>query len=286
MINKYKDIESKINQIVELLEDKKDTQEYKGLYKGIATLLSPLVEKPDILFLGINSGSGAWAEKNPTGTTNITPLRMINEDEYFLSNNDWFKENTARGSWGVGKANEAYEWYQRDKPINNIFPVRMIDLLYNIAEKKYPQAKISYKTPPFWTEDIKSKIMYTNLYPIITDNTNTLRKVHKQLSMESSLKGLWHTSKKRTSIWDVQKYFIENTRELVNLVKPKIIVCMGSQAYNDFTYTNNPKTSKIFETTDNGIPVIGFSRRGNWSSSIPDLSDMICKEICQKKGKK
>jgi len=276
MQKQYRDIENSISQIVELLEEKKDEPEYKGLYKGITTLLSPLIKDVDILFLGINSGSGAWIEKNPTGETNFTPLRMLGQDEYFFNHNDWFKENTSRGSWGEGKENKGYEWYQRDKPINNIFPARMIDLLYLIAQKEYPDVSVTNSSAPSWAEDIQKRIMYTNLYPIITDNTEKLKKVFTQLSKEESLKEIWDTSKKRVSKWDIQKYFVENTHKLVNLVQPKVIVCLGIQAYNDFTYTNCSKKTKIFETTYNGIPIIGFDRRGNWSGLLPELSDKIC----------
>ena len=77
----------------------------------------------------------------------------------------------------------------------------------------------------------------------------------------------------------MQKYFIDLVHKLVELVQPKVVVCMGTQAFNDFTYTNTSKKDKVFETMYDGIPIIGFNRNGNWSNAIPAISELICKKI-------
>jgi len=276
LLKEYKYIEDKIKDIVEILEKNKTTR-YKGLYKGIATLLSPIVKNPDILFLGINSGDGAFKEINQGKDSYDTPLRMIGEDETFINGEiDWFKKNTSRGGFVNGRW-EAYEWFQRDKPINNIFPARMIDLLYLIAEKKYP--KITNNTEPIWASECKKKIMYSNIYPIITSDTRDLYKIFSLLKEENDLKHLWE-NKKSLKKWDIQLFFVKLSHELVSLIKPKVIVCMGTQAFNDYTYTHNKKKSKIFTYKNDNEPlVIGFSRSGNFSSLLPKLADMIFKEI-------
>lgn len=280
LISEYSIIEKDINLIVEFLESKKNEVGYKNIYKGIATLLSPLVENPDILFLGINSGSGAWVELNQQKGTNHTPLRMLGHDDSFIKHqNDWFKPNTARGSWGKGKENKAFEWYQRDKPMNNQFPVNMIDLLYNIAEKKHPEIKTNDIEEPLWTEDIKNNVLYTNLYPVITDDVNDLNKIHKLLAKENSLQKLFSSENKKLNEWDIRLFFIRYIDKLVELINPKVIVCLGATAFNDFTYSKSKDKNKIFSTVKNDRHVIGFSRQGNWSGLIPKISEELSKHI-------
>jgi hypothetical protein len=270
---KYWKIETKIQPIVDLLETKKDA-EYRGLYKGIVTLMSPLLESPDVLFLGINSGSGAWKERNGDGETNDTPLRMLNHDEQFIrETNDLFKSNTARGSWGTNKENKSFEWWQRDKPINNVFPARMIDLIYEIAHHKYPSIETQDTEEPKWSDKVKSKIMYTNLYPIITDDTRALKSVHKLLAEEDLMRTL--IGKSEINEWDVRLFFINQIYRLIELINPKVIVCLGATVFNDFTFTSTEKKDPIFKTTIENRPVIGFSRRGNWSTVIPELAKHI-----------
>lgn len=277
MFDKYKKLENKIKIIIDLLETKKNTKEYYYKYKGIATLLSPLYANPDILFLGINSGDGAFNELNGNNKTNKTPLRIIGEDESFIKGElDWFKPNTARGGIVNGEW-EAYEWFQRDKKINNKFPANMIDLLFMIAEKKYHEITSSNNCEPTWKKEISEKIIYTNLYPIITKNTAILKAVHKSLLKEDTLRHLWESEKPKE--WDVRKYFISLTHELVDLVKPKIIICMGTTAFNDFTYTHDKKDDKIFTSSYKNIPIIGFNRSGNWTPLLPELANRIYAEL-------
>lgn len=94
--DRYTEIEKKILPVKVFLEDHKNEKHYKDLYKGISTLLSPLVYEPEILFMGINSGDGAYKEMNPKTDTNETPLRMIGNDERFLNKNNLFERGTAQ----------------------------------------------------------------------------------------------------------------------------------------------------------------------------------------------
>lgn len=284
VMKQYMKIEDRYSKIVNLLESKKDTVVYRGFYKGFYTLNGPLINNPDILFIGINPGAGAWKEINSQSGTNNTPLRMLGHDESFFSELDWFQNNTARGNWGKGKENKGYAWYQRDKPVNNQFPANMIDILFAIAEEKYPDIEVSTNVEPEWGNEIKSSIMVTNLYPMITDRTNQLNTLFSALKKENALKELWNTDGKKTKDWDVQKYFISTTHELVKLIKPKVIVCMGVQAYNDFTYTSFKKNKEVFSTTDNDIPVIGFKRVQNWRYLIPSIATMILMKLAERES--
>ena len=96
---KYCEIEKGIVPIKDFLENNKDSNGFKGLYKGIITLNSPLVFQPEILFIGINSGAGAYNVLNSDSVNNknITPLRMIGQNEMCFKELNWFQEGNARG---------------------------------------------------------------------------------------------------------------------------------------------------------------------------------------------
>lgn len=279
LLQKYCETENRIVPIKDFLENKKDTSGYKGLYKGIITLNSPLVFKPEILFIGINAGAGAYNIKNPT--RNETPLRMVGEDEMCLKELNLYEKGNARGYFKNKKEWVPYEWYQRNQRVNNTFPKNMIDLLYDIAKLKftddYKAEKYDNKKLPFWYENFGQKIMYTNLYPIATTNTADLKKIHEKLAGEEELQKYWEESSgKDTSIneWVVRKYFISRAYELVKLVQPKVIVLMGKSAYNDFVDSNFKGIihSGKKQIDDKLVPLVGFSRRGQWSGHIPEIA--------------
>jgi hypothetical protein len=278
LLEKYAEIEKGIIPLKDFLENNKEKPEYKGYYKGIFTLQSPIVYNPEILFIGINPGPGAYNKKNYKNKdtphpTNYTPISMFGEDKTFSTELSWFEKGNARG---FGKT--AYEWYHRDKKVNNSFPQRMIDLLYEVAKLKYPNEPTNTiqgkNGEPFWYENFGKSIMYTNLYPIATTDLKDLRSIFKHLTNNSEVRSI---IKKPTTItpWELQKHFIRGIDDLVQLTNPKVIVCIGSSAFNDFTYTNNRKSRKVFEGKKGDFNVIGFSRTGNWSGSIPEIAKLI-----------
>ena len=273
LLQKYCEIEKKIVPIKVLLEEKKDSTEYKGLYRGIITLQSPLIFNPEILFIGINSGDGAYKEKNGNNLTkNETPLRMIGEDEMCFEELNWFQKGNARV--------KPFEWYQRNQKRHNRFPENMINLLYEIAAIKYKEPNDYNK--PLWYEDFGKRIMCTNLYPIVTKDTIALKRIHKHLANENSLQTLWQGSKNNNE-WEVRKYFIKRAYELIELTQPKLVVCMGLGAFNDFLYTNCKEdiSTKFTTIGEKQIPIVGFSRKGNWggSSNIKKIAEEIGKQL-------
>jgi len=286
LLQKYREIEKKIVPIKDFLEEKKDSTEYKGLYRGIITLQSPLIFNPEILFIGINSGDGAYKEKNWNNPTkNETPLKMIGEDVKCFKELNWFQKENARGYFKNKKEKKdwvGFEWYQRNQNVNNRFPKNMIDLLYEIAKIKYNCDKTDNTTEPFWHEDFGKRIMCTNLYPIVTTDTRGLKKVHGSLATESSLLEFWQGGKSINE-WEVRKYFIKRTYELIELTQPKLVVCMGLAAFNDFLYTNCKEdiSTKFTTIGEKQIPIVGFSRKGNWggSSNIKKIAEEIGKHL-------
>ena len=278
----YQKIENNLQPIIEFLEKNKEKDTYNQKYKGITTMLSPLKYRPDILFLGINPGPGAYREQNQTTNTNITPLKMLNKNEEHFKQLDWFKKNTSRGAKKNGHW-EAYDWFQRDKPINNIFPSRMIDILYNVAELKHPDSVVKDNEEPSWSNEIQEKIVVTNLYPIVTDDTSVLSKIFTSLLKEKDLKPFFKKYNIKSN-WDLRLYFITHYLDnIISLIKPKVIVCMGHTSYKDFTYTKQTNLDKIIETTkkinNDDYKVISFTRSGNWFSLIEEISNRIFNKL-------
>ncbi|HOG19012.1 MAG TPA: hypothetical protein PKW37_01025 [Salinivirgaceae bacterium] len=273
---KYTEIESKIKPIVDFLETNKNSKEFKGIYKGIITLQSPIIYKPEIFFLGVNPGDGAYKILNIGKSETIrTPLRMIGKDETSLKELNWYESGNARCKKANNKWVKGYEWYQRDKMVNNAFPQRMIDLLYEIANLKYPDKANKYdnNSLPFWYETFGQKIMYSNLYPIATTNIGDLYKILNTIAVKDEFK--WRSDNKKPNNWDVRRFFIRLTDELIDLVQPKTIVCIGKSAYDDFVLKKDTDKKKIFSGQKNKIPVIGFSRRGNWSGLLKEIAQEI-----------
>lgn len=271
LFENYATIEKKLYTILDFLEQNKENVKYKDLYKGFITLQSPLIFNPDILFIGINPGQGAFKENGSK-----TPIRIFNpEIEIKL---DWYKNGNARCEKNKNEWIKAYEWYQKDKGINNIFIVNMLQILYKVAELQYPDKELEKNKIPFWYESLGQNIMFTNLYPIATKNIKDLRTVFENLTEDESLNSLFGQSKSK-SVWYTQRYFIQRIEELVQLVQPKAIVCVGTHAFNDFTFTHERRKSKVFKTEKKGYPTIGFSRLGNWSGLIPEIAKEIVASI-------
>lgn len=264
----YCKIEAEIIPIMEFLEANKNKEEYKDLYKGFITLQSPLLFNPEILFIGINSGEGAFIENQNNGVKDTIRIFKPNEQIEF----DLYKHGNARCEKKKGKWIRGYKWFERKQGINNQFAANMINVLYEIAALKYPNKKIEENQEPFWFEDFGKKVMFTNLYPIATKNIDALKKINTLLLSVEGLKPLWAKSEQKD--WAVRCYFVMKTRELVKLVQPKIVVCLGLTVYNDFMFKQE-KNKEITEGELFGIPVIGFSRSGNWGKLIPKIAKKI-----------
>lgn len=283
LLKKYSEIESRIIPIVNYLESNKNTKGIKGVYKGIITLQSPIIYQPEVLFIGVNPGEGAYKVLNNEKSKEIkTPLRMIGKDETFLKELNWYELGNARGGF-INDKWQNFKWYQRDEIVNNSFPQRMIDLLYEIARLKFPndykENQYDNNSMPFWFETFGKNIMYSNLYPIATLDITDLYKLLNLIVRKNELKVIWENETDPNN-WDVRKFFLGLTDELIDLVQPKIIVCMGKSTFDDFLYNSENRiyssnNDKIYTTIKKDIPIIGFSRQGNWSGLLTDIAKKI-----------
>lgn len=270
LIDEYSIIEKRFHPFKEFLEANKEKPPYKALYKGIITLQGPPAYGPEILFVGINAGAGAYNSLNHKGSsTHQTPLRMIGGDEQFLRELNWYEEGNAHACKVNGKK---HQWYERDKKVNNPFVRRMIDLLYLIADPASAH-KSSSNSLPDWHKGFGQKIMFTNLYPIATSNLSDLNNILKSLLKEKSF--CEQLMLPKHDLWEIKRYLLRATVELIRLTEPRLIVCMGTTAFNDLTFTNDKKNGPVFWGLKENIPVIGFSRRGNWGAKLPLIAKAI-----------
>lgn len=268
-------IENKYLPIIELLETK---EEYKALYKGFISIQSKINYNPDILFLGINPGDGAYNQhiKNNKGSI----LRRVISDEIYLNNLNlnWLEKGNCRGEF-INKTWHAYNWFD-DKKINNPFPKRMMDLLQSFT-KKSNLNKILTKDEiiNLIENEVQNKIVFNNLYPIATKNTTDLNKILNKLSKEKEIIQILGNE---NNLQVLKNFFRQRTIDFINEINPKIIVFLGHTAYSDLTLRKNHKDKKIlveeiaFRKNENKkYKIISFSRNGNWSTLINEIADRI-----------
>jgi hypothetical protein len=272
MIENIKNIEKKYLPFIEIIEQ---SSHYDKLYKGFITFQSKLNENPDILFLGINAGEGAfkeYKEKNLRRT-------ILNEENVQNLKLDWFKEGNCRGEM-LGSKWKAYQWYETTKKINNSFPARMVDLLILWAEKSNENKEIDKKQIIETVEnEVHEKIIFTNLYPIATKTTNELNKILSMLVNETELlKNLGI----EPNIKSLKNFFRQRTIDFINELNPKTIVFLGHTAYNELTLKTNYKGSRvlkdeiIFRKNDTkSYKTVSFSRQGNWSGLLNEVVNKI-----------
>ena len=67
---------------------------------------------------------------------------------------------------------------------------------------------------------------------------------------------------------------------MIKLIDPKLIVCMGSQTFHDYTYSSRKKHSiKEIFTHPEYDNIIGFSRKGSWDGNIHNIAKEIYKRV-------
>lgn len=278
-------IENRYLPIIEILENK---SEYKELYKGFMTFQSEINSNPDMLFLGINPGDGAFNENNKKNSSSkkiVFPKRIISEAAYLKDLKlDWFKKGVSRGE-SIEKKWFAYDWFENKKKINNSFPARMIELLYSYTEKLHPDKKTRRKDIIDIIENqIQNKIVYTNIYPIATKSIKELNEILNKLSKEKSIEKIIGSNDKATPSV-LKNFFRQRTIDFINEINPKVIVLLGHTAYQDLTLLNDYKGKKVIKNQiqlrkNNPIKykIISFSRQGNWSPLINNITKAIIED--------
>lgn len=235
LLDKCKEIEEDYSIIINYLETKCFEE-----YKGFQTFNSSILPNPEILFLGINPGPGAFYEiNNGQQVETKYPNRLAGSFELL----DWYKPGNARGYF-VDKKWIPVEWYRRDiKKVNNIFVRNMIDLLFETAGQLSPDWRVEpdSSTLPLWHAGWGRKIMFMNLYPIATRTTNDLYTILNRMAKEDCLFSCWNGIDGRLDNWKIRRFFICHVYRTIQLLQPRLLVCLGMSAYNDFMFRSERK---------------------------------------------
>lgn len=276
LIEELVKIENRYLPIIKILES---NPAYKDLYKGFITIQSKINQNTEILFLGINPGNGAFKELN---SKKDFPKRIISDPVYLKNLNlDWFKKGNAKGEF-IEKKWYAYDWFEKTKKTNNSFPSRMIDVLYSYTEKLHEDKKYEKKKLIGIIEnDLQNKIIYTNIYPIATVSIKELKEIFNLLSKEKNIGELIGTKDKVTSAM-VKNFFRQRIIDTIHVINPKVIVLLGHSAYQDLTLLSDYKGMNVFKNEvklrkndPTKYKTISFSRQGNWSPLIDEITNAI-----------
>lgn len=272
------EIENKYLPINELLEDKIFLESIKSEYRGFITANNPSITKARILFIGINPGDGAFNELNPKYNSEQSRNDEIKYPKRLFSNSnynqiDWLKDGNARGE-KIDKTWKAYKWFETDKKINNTFVKRMIEFFItfygDINKSNYAQIE----------NRINSEIFYWNLYPIATKTTKELDIILKKIV----LRNVQVNGKVTTNLNELKNFFRQRTIDLIEKIRPDVIICLGNQAFKDLT-NSNPKFDlknsnlqfniKFRIESSETYKVYNVSRKGNWEKKIKNLGKKL-----------
>jgi hypothetical protein len=151
----------------------------------------------------------------------------------------------------------------------------MIDFVFNYYnlenEKSIDFAEIESK--------INSDFFYWNICPIATINTTDLDTIFDKIARKKII----INGKEINSKIDLQNFFRQRTIEVINLLKPEIIVCLGTQAYKNLTFKTYSKSNDVTKLNHVKLRVddemvyktFVVSRNGNWENKIKALGSHI-----------
>lgn len=244
-------------------------------WRGFITLDGPIIERPAILFIGINPGPGLYNETNCDSTTRLIPFRILYPEKYnsaltLDSRLIVFRETVKRSD----KQTIALDWYTKgnydgrlwyEATSKNSFVGNMIKIICEVARLKYKKPFVKGTRPEWYDNDEFGKnIMHLNLYPIATENTGGLDRILRTLNKNVSITPL---------------------RKLVKEINPQVIVFEGKRAYDSFMGSDKREEldDLIISTEYSGIPVVAF-RRGvgsawNSSENLNNIAARIYKYI-------
>lgn len=196
--------------IVSTLNDIKANWDQYPDYLGWLDLNSPIIENPDILFIGINPGPGRFVQWNWDNWDNnkkhlIDPLKKKLPDDYptlWRSHIEWLKFNNARKDG---------EWWDFNKKKYNHYQYYMCELLVRIYRNDYPYPSVSRQK---LTSIFEKKIMVTNLYPMATFDIRGLYNIIRLYRSKNHI--------------NVSEICCNHITKLIELVSPRCIVLLGA----------------------------------------------------------
>lgn len=231
-----------------------ENQEKYREFRGGVTIDGYLNFEPELLLLGYNPAHGKYREWQ------YKDAHLVNQGERPF------------GCFERWNARKNGNWWELDKPINNVFPANIVELLYRYTELIGGNPERGTNKWPHWASNIEERIMNLNLYPFGTENGDLLRTMFKKLTLDPLASG--HSSFKEE--WDVRRHFVYLLHQFISsYVKPKCIVCFGTNTMSDFTYGQFKEIEEGIFISDTYTNVVGISRKGTWTSRVTMAAELV-----------
>jgi len=146
------------------------------------------------------------------------------------------------------------------------------NLSYTLARETVEAFELSGYSRTELRELFNDKSVKTNLYYLITSNENDIANCLNQVENNG-----YDNYKNQSKDW---------TNDLINILKPKVLICEGKSVFNHFKDNNSNTDFKwendcgSFKLNDDTI-VIGYSRRFSNIRNKNGLSELIIKHIAK-----
>ena len=217
--DRYSKLSSDVKKLHQEITKKAVGCEYlTRIYKGSIILFSPLIQKPDIMLLGINSGDGYFDE--------------------------------------CGENIESFHPHSK---------LQYLDYDYQLAS----ETKSVFKSAGL-CDMLKNSAVKSNIFFQATDSEKTLKYLKYELKASYEI--------------DLDEISRTWTLELIDIVKPKTILCEGISAFKYLTKFMSGKEVRtngksVFESTINDIHIIGYSRIYSKIKDKKELSTLLKKKF-------
>lgn len=231
-----------------------ENQEVYSEYQGGVTIDGYLNYKPDILILSYNPAHGKYRDWNKDGAH----LVYTGERPF--------------GFFERGNARQNGNWWETGKLIHNQFPANIVDFLYQYVAESGIDSEYGTSKRPLWADTIENKIMALNIYPIATESCADLKKLLNRMRVNKVLPDL----ETYPDEWSIRKSFVYRMHRFIEeFVKPKAILCLGSQTMSDYTWGKFEKQANGIFASKTYPNIIGISRSGNWTYRAKEAAKLI-----------
>lgn len=224
-------------------------------YQGASTIDGYLSYKPDVLILGYNPAHGKYHDWNKNGA------HLVYTGERPLGIFEW------------GNANKNGAWYEMSKPVGNSYPRNILEFLFKLAELRNWEKIESTDRRPSWGNHAENVIMKMNLYPIGTEDGDTLRNLFTKTIAKNAVPydSIFEDE------WALRKHLLYKLHQFIDkYVKPKAILCLGKSTISDYSWGEFSQSNYdgVF-VGKNYKNVVGVSRTGTWTSRAKNAAYLI-----------
>lgn len=241
-----------------------ENQETYPEYKGGVTIDGYLNYEPDVLILSYNPAHGKYRDWDKEGAH----LVYTGERPF-----GFFEKSNAR---------KKGSWWETDKPVEHPFLANIVDFLYQYVTELGIDSEYGTQKCPLWSwsdeYNFEKRIMIMNIYPIATESCIDLKRLLNKMRVNNVLPNMDTYSDE----WSIRKSFIYKMHRFIEgFVKPKTILCLGSQTISDYTWGNYEKQAGGIFTSKTYPNIIGISRSGTWTNRAKEAAKLISEIVKQ-----